>query len=195
MRFLASNETKRLLLLTGDPGVGKTTVLLKIVEALKARGYKVGGMVSREVRSRGRRIGFEILDLAGGGSGWLAHVGQKTGPQVGKYRVNLKDLDTIGAGSIIKAVENSDVVVVDEIGPMELFSEGFKDAVKRAVDSGKLVVGVIHWKARHSLIDDVRARKDAEVFMVTYENRENLDKAIIERVVKFLESSRKKKAL
>lgn len=192
---MASNETKRLLLLTGDSGVGKTTVLLKIVEALKARGYKVGGMVSREVRSNGRRIGFEILDLAGDGSGWLAHVGQKTGPQVGKYRVNLKDLDTVGAGSIIKAVENSDVIAVDEIGPMELFSEGFKDAVKNAADSRKPVVGVVHRSARHSLTDGVRAREDAEVFRVTYENREILDTTITKKIVEFLESSCKKKAL
>ena len=192
---MASNETKRLLLLTGDPGVGKTTVLLGIVEALKVRGYKVGGMVSREVRSHGRRIGFEILDLAGGGSGWLAHVGQKTGPQVGKYRVNLKDLDTIGAGSIIKAVENSDVIAVDEIGPMELFSEGFKDAIRRAVESGKIVVGVIHSRVRHSLTDDLRTRKDTEVFRVTYENREILDTTITKKIVEFLESSCKKKAL
>jgi nucleoside-triphosphatase len=195
VRFLASSETKRLLLLAGDPGIGKTTVLLKVVEALKARGYRVGGMVSREVRSYGSRVGFEILDLTDGRSGWLAHVNQKTGPQVGKYRVNLKDLNTVGADSIVRAVDNSDVVAIDEIGPMELFSENFREAVKRVVESGKLAVGVIHWKARHSLIDEVRARKDVEVFRVTYGNRENLDKTIIKKAVEFLESSYKKKAL
>jgi nucleoside-triphosphatase len=183
------------LLLAGDPGIGKTTVLLKVVEALKARGYRVGGMVSREVRSYGSRVGFEILDLTDGRSGWLAHVNQKTGPQVGKYRVNLKDLNTVGADSIVRAVDNSDVVAIDEIGPMELFSENFREAVKRVVESGKLAVGVIHWKARHSLIDEVRARKDVEVFRVTYGNRENLDKTIIKKAVEFLESSYKKKAL
>jgi nucleoside-triphosphatase len=192
---LISNETKRLLLLTGDPGIGKTTVLLKAVEALKARGYRVGGMVSREVRSHGSRVGFEILDLTDGRSGWLAHVNQKTGPQVGKYRVNLEDLDTVGADSIIRAVDNSDFVAVDEIGSMELFSEKFREAVKRVVESGKPAVGVIHWKARHSLIDEVRARKDVEVFRVTYGNRENLDKTIIKKAVEFLESSYRKKAL
>ena len=183
---MASNETKRLLLLTGDPGVGKTTVLLKIVEALKARGYKVGGMVSREVRSCGSRVGFEILDLAGGGSGWLAHVGQKTGPQVGKYRVNLKDLDTIGAGSITKAIENSDVIAVDEVGPMELFSEKFKDAVRRALESRKLVVAVVHWKAQDRLITDAKNMKDAEIFTVTAENREKLPTTIAEKALIFL---------
>lgn len=78
---------KRILLLTGSPGVGKTSVLLRIVESLKAKGYGVGGMISREVRVGGGRVGFEILDLNTGRTGWLAHVTQKHGPQVGRYRV------------------------------------------------------------------------------------------------------------
>ncbi|MGB9756561.1 MAG: nucleoside-triphosphatase, partial [Candidatus Bathyarchaeales archaeon] len=77
---------KRVLLLTGSPGIGKTTVLLKASTALKAKGYSVGGMISREVRLCGTRVGFEILDLKSGTRGWLAHVNQPTGPQVGKYR-------------------------------------------------------------------------------------------------------------
>ncbi|NWF97298.1 MAG: DUF2478 domain-containing protein [Candidatus Thorarchaeota archaeon] len=109
---------KRILLLTGNPGVGKTTVLLRVVEALKAKGYSVGGMISREVRSGGTRVGFEILDLASGRRGWLAHVNQPSGPQVGKYRVNLEDLNSIGAEAIANAVASSDVVAIDEIGPM-----------------------------------------------------------------------------
>ena len=62
----------RVLLLTGAPGVGKTTVLTKTVDALKAKGINVGGMISREVREGGVRVGFEILDLSSGKRGWLA---------------------------------------------------------------------------------------------------------------------------
>lgn len=76
-----------------------------------------------------------------------------------------------------------------------MFSERFKDAVRRAVESGKTVVGVIHSRAGHSLMDDLRARKDTEVFRVTYENREILDTTITKKIVEFLESSCKKKAL
>jgi len=180
---------KRLLFLTGSPGVGKTTVLMRVVEALKAEGYSVGGMVSREVRSCGARVGFEILDLGSGRRGWLAHVNQKSGPQVGKYRVNLGDLDGIGVEAIVRAFENFDVVAIDEIGPMELFSERFRDAVRRAVESGKLVVGVVHWRARNKLIDDVKAREDAEVYLVTWENRDRLHEVIVEKAVGFLEKS------
>jgi nucleoside-triphosphatase len=178
---------KRLLFLTGNPGVGKTTVLLRIVEAFRANGYGVGGMISREVRSDGVRVGFEIMDLYDHKRGWLAHVSQQKGPQVGRYRVSLDDLDCVGVEAILRAVESQDVVAVDEVGPMELFSERFQDAVKRAVESTKLVVGVVHWKARCRLIDNVKGRADTEVYLVTHENRERLHEAIVAKSIEFLE--------
>lgn len=177
---------KRVLLLTGSPGVGKTTLLLKIVDILRAKGYSVGGMVSREVRSREARIGFKILDLADGNHGWLAHINQKTGPQVGRYRVNLEDLDNVGAEAVLKAVRKCDIVAVDEIGPMELFSEKFKLAVKEALKSEKLLVGVVHWKARDQLVDTVKRREDSEIFTVTPENRATLHRNVVEKALEFL---------
>ena len=68
---------KRVLLLTGNPGVGKTTVLIKTVDSLKAEGISVGGMISREAREGNVRVGFEIIDLTNDKHGWLAHVNQK----------------------------------------------------------------------------------------------------------------------
>lgn len=179
---------KRVLLITGSPGVGKTTLLLKVVEALRARGYSVGGMVSREVRLCGTRVGFEILDLTDNSKhGWLAHVNQKTGPQVGKYRVNLEDLNSVGVEAILKAVRECNVIAIDEIGPMELFSEKFRRAVTEAFESGKLVIIVVHWKARDKLIDEAKTRKDAEVFSVAFRNRDELHKAIVQKAEEFLE--------
>jgi nucleoside-triphosphatase len=180
---------KRLIFITGRPGIGKTSVLLRAVGVLKTRGYKVGGMVSREVRKGGVRVGFEIVDFETGRRGWLAHVNQPAGPQVSKYRVNLNDLNVIGAGSILNAVANADVVVVDEIGPMELFSPAFKEAVARAMTSEKPVLGTVHRRARDPLITAIRAREDTEILEVTYENRGNLHNLIIDKVVQFLQKS------
>ena len=182
---------KRVLLITGSPGTGKTSVLLKAVDALKARGYSVGGVISREARVGWTRVGFEILDLGSGRRGWLAHVNRKIGPQIGKYRVNLEDLENIGANAIVDAVENFDVIAIDEIGPMELFSEKFKEAVKRAVECGKLVVSVVHWKARDRLIEEVKGREDVEIVAVAYENRNKLHEVIVEKAVEFLEAKEK----
>ena len=182
---------KRLVFVTGRSGVGKTSVLLRAVGALKAKGYKVGGMISREIRERGVRVGFEIVDFHTGQRGWLAHVTQPTGPQISKYRVNLSDLNVIGASSIINAATDADmdIIVVDEIGPMELFSPEFKKAVDQAIRSSKPVVGTIHFRARDPLINTIKAREDSEILEVTYENREDLHNVIIDKVVQSLKKS------
>lgn len=177
---------KRLLFLTGNPGVGKTTVLLRIVEALKAEGYRIGGMLSQEVRTGGERVGFEILDLNSGKRGWLAQVNQKNGPRIGRYCVNLEDLENIGAKAIMDAVKDSDVVAVDELGPMELFSDKFREAVRKAVESDKLVAGVVHWKAKDKLVEEVKSREDAELFTVTSENRDKLHEVVLAKALDFL---------
>jgi nucleoside-triphosphatase len=172
--------------LTGSPGVGKTTVLMKTVEALKERGYSVGGMVSREVREGGVRVGFEIVDVNSSRRGWLAHVNQKAGPQVGKYRVNIRDLEDIGASTIVDAIESCGIVAIDEIGPMELFSGKFKEAARKALESRKVVLVVVHWKAQDRLILAAKNREDADSVIVTVENRERLPEVLAEKVVEYL---------
>jgi nucleoside-triphosphatase len=178
------------MLLTGAPGVGKTTVLIKTADALRAQGVSVGGMVSREAREGNVRVGFEITDLTSNKRGWLARVNQKSGPQVGKYRVNLQDLESIGAKAIVEAVEKCAVVAVDEIGPMELFSQRFKQAVKQALDSGKLVLAVVHAKAKDPLINEARQREDAEIFTVTLANRDDLPEKLRKQALSVLCLSR-----
>ena len=177
---------KRVLLLTGNPGAGKTTVLTKTLDALKAEGYTVGGMLSREVREGGARVGFELLDINSGRCGWLAHVNQKTGPQIGRYHVNIKDLNSIGAQAIFAAAENCDVVAIDEVGPMELFSARFKEAAWKALESRKLVVAVIHWKKQDRLIREAREREDAELIVITVKNREKVHEETVEKALKIL---------
>jgi len=165
---------KRVLILTGAPGVGKTTVLTKTVEALKVQGVSVGGMISREARKGNARVGFEIIDLTNGRRGWLAHVNQKSGPQVGKYHVNLCDLEAIGVEGIMEAAEKCAVVAIDEIGPMELYSQKFKQAVRQALLCGKLVLTVVHAKAEDPLIEEAKQREDSEILKVSLANREVL---------------------
>jgi len=178
---------KRLIFVTGQPGVGKTSVLLRVVDSLKAEGYDARGMISREIREQGTRVGFEIIDFYTGQKGRLAHVRQPSGPQVGKYRVNLDDLKNVGVKSILDAIKNADAIVVDEIGPMELYSQVFKDAILQAVNSTKPVLGTIHFKAQNPLINAIKARNDVEILEVTLENRQNIHNLIITKILKILQ--------
>ena len=175
---------KRIIFLTGPPGIGKTTVLLKAVEKLRSMGFKVGGMMSREVRERGLRVGFKIVDLSTGREGWLAHVRQPVGPKISKYRVNLSDLESVGVKSVREAVLNADLIVIDEVGPMELFSKPFRDVVKAALESGKPVLGTIHYRARDPLVTMIKSREDVEVLKVTAVNRGHLHETITGTVSK-----------
>ena len=177
---------KRVFLLTGVPGVGKTTVLIKAVDSLKSKGIAVGGMVSREVRAGNVRVGFEIVDLTSNKHGWLSHINQKSGPQVGKYHVNVQDLESVGVQAIVDAIEKYSVVVIDEIGPMELFSQKFRQSVKKALESRKLVLAIIHGKSRDSLIKIAAERNDAEILEVTLSNRESMPEKLTKQVVAVL---------
>lgn len=173
---------KHIFFVTGPPGIGKTTVLVKAAETLEKKGYKLGGMLTREVRENGMRMGFEIIDYETKKRGWLAHVHQPSGPQIGKYRVNLMDLESIGASAIQNAVTRAEIIVIDEVGPMELHSAAFKEAVNKALESGKLIIGVIHERAHDSLKEIIKKNKNAEIIQVTYANREQLHNDLIEKV-------------
>ncbi len=98
---------ERVFLITGFAKRGKTTVLKKTVDGLMARGIRVGGMISGEVREQGIRVGFEITDLASGRHGWLAHTKQPHGPKVGRYKINLEDIEKIGVNAITQAIEKA----------------------------------------------------------------------------------------
>jgi nucleoside-triphosphatase len=168
--------------ITGRPGVGKTSVVKEVMDIAKRAGYKVGGVLCPELRVKGKRVGFEVVDIATNSRGILAHVKQSTGPQISRYKVNLEDLNRVGVKAILKALEEADLVIIDEVGPMELFSAEFRKAVIEAVKSPKPVLGVVHWKSRHPLVGFLR--KEVKILEVTPDNRGRLGRRIAEELVK-----------
>ncbi|MEM1545452.1 MAG: NTPase [Candidatus Methanomethylicia archaeon] len=178
---------KRIWLLTGRPGIGKTTAIFRIVDALRGRNVSVGGVISLEIREGNVRVGFKLIDVRTGREGILAHVNFSIGPQVGKYRVNLEDLRSIAAQSILDAINSSSVIVCDEIGPMELYSREFREAVLKAIESGKIFIGTIHYRVRDKLVDYVKSLNETMVIELTFSNRDEVPKAIVNQVLSMLE--------
>ncbi len=168
--------------LTGDPGCGKTTVVKGICQILISQGRKVGGMISGEIRDGGVRVGFEIEDVLSHESGILAHVRQNEGPRVGKYRVNLADIQRVGVTAIKRAIAEADLIVVDEVGPMELNSKPFIVAVEEALQSPKHFVGTIHKHASHYLVTSIKSNPAYHILEVTRENRQELPGKILEHL-------------
>ncbi len=138
--------------------------------------------MSREIRESGIRVGFSLEDLATHETGTLAHVNQKEGPRVGKYRVNLADIQRIAVSAVKRSITESDVIIVDELGPMELNSMPFILIVEMALATPKHLVGTIHKGASHYLVAAIKSNKAYEILEVTLENRDNLPKTLVERI-------------
>ncbi len=160
--------------ITGSPGVGKSTVLRNVLKHLTCT---YGGMVSADIRVKGERVGFEIRDIATGKQGILAHK-QGSGPRVGSYHVNVEDLNNIGIAAIKNAM-NSELIVIDEIAPMEFKSPEFVRAVEEALGSDKNMLVVLHQKSGHPVAE--RIRKEFGVYTVTTENRDSLVSEIVKK--------------
>ena len=155
-------------IITGRPGIGKSTVLKEVIKILQGNGWKVGGIICPEVRIDGRRVSFEIIDILSGDRGVLASVKGSGGPMVGRYYVNMSDLDRISLSAISRSLEEADITVIDEIGPMEMKSHLFRDMVTKALSGDKKMIAVVHW----GLTRDIASKfRNLKLFEVTELNR------------------------
>ena len=169
-------------LVTGRPGVGKTTLIRAVLREL---GVDAGGFTTEEIREEGERVGFSITDLKGG-SGVLARVDLDSPWRVGRYGVNRADLESIGVAALDRAIAGARLIVMDEIGRMELCSPLFQDAVGRALDAPIPVLGTIQDR-RNPFLDGIRARNDVEVITLTESNRDAARQRVLTKVGEALE--------
>ncbi|KXA91302.1 hypothetical protein AKJ63_01680 [candidate division MSBL1 archaeon SCGC-AAA259D18] len=173
-------------LITGSPGSGKTTVVENVLSSLREKGFEVGGVYCPEIRSGGVRRGFEIIDIMTGESKILAHVDQDQGPRVSKYRVNVPNVGAISKSAISRALEEADLLVIDEIAPMETYSDEFRRQVRRALDSEKPLIAVVHKRSKSGFIGEVKRREDSKLFEVTERTRNSLPGKVEELVLEGL---------
>ncbi|MEL9990784.1 MAG: nucleoside-triphosphatase [Thermoproteus sp.] len=148
---------------SGRPGSGKTTLALKVVDIAKRAGVRVGGFITLEVREGGARVGFDVMTIPDGQKAPLARVGVGA-PRVGKYVVNL------GACSLMLSalkVADVDLLVVDEIGPMESKCPDFLDEVRSALLRASKALAVFHL----SLVETAR-QWGFKVVMISQESRD-----------------------
>ena len=157
------------ILLTGRPGCGKTTVVKRVMADLAA---PAGGFYTEEVRESGQRVGFKMVTLAGQ-EALLAHVDFKTPQRVGKYGLDLSALDTVGVAALRGAMRARQLVVLDEIGPMELRSAIFRDVVAEIFEIGVPVLATITAQP-FPFTNALKKRSDVNVIEVRATNREQL---------------------
>ena len=169
---------------TGPPGSGKTTLCGRLVDALD---LTIGGILTQEIRgSTGQRTGFAIRDIATGNEGTLASTDRDHGPRIGKYRVHVDDLERFAIPAIERAIDEADMILIDEIAPMELTSEAFVRAAQSALEGDVPTLVTFKGRRRHPLMD--RIRELCEVYELTVSNRDEIFAAIRERLSRLKES-------
>ena len=168
------------LLLEGRPGIGKTTVARRLLHLLQETGKPVGGFTTGELRTAGRREGF-LVEAASGAQGLLAHVDLPGPPRVGRYGVDLAAFERVALPAL-RTPRTGGVVIVDELGKMELASAAFRDAVMQLLERDVAVVATVH-RARHRFTDALRRRPDIRVVRVTEATRDALPEQLIDRLV------------
>lgn len=157
---------------TGPPRCGKTTVLERTVDRLQSE-YAVGGVLTPERRVDGERVGFLLRDLATGATTTLASVDRETGPSIGKYRVDVDAVNGFGVDAIEHA-RDADVVVIDEIAPMQLCSDQFVAAITDVLDARLPVLAAVYEHGSEGVAADLCRRDDVTVHRVTERNRDDL---------------------
>jgi len=167
---------KKNIFLTGPPSAGKTTVIKKVIAE---SGFWFNGFFTEEVKLNGKRAGF-LMKTCDGSSAYLAHQDIKSDYTIRRYGVSITNIETLAVPSI-KPRDNS-IIILDEIGKMECFSDLFQDAALEALNSENIVIGTITYGGG-DYIQAVKKRDDILIIEVTLENRNNLPAEIIRMIL------------
>ena len=164
------------LILTGRPGIGKTTIIKALIEQLADR---VGGFYTEEILGPGGRKGFRLITLEDRRRSYvIAHMEVKSRSKVGRYGVRVDVIDQVGALVIRSAVDTHPIVIIDEIGKMELFSSPFQSAVLKAISSPKIVIATA-MQEEHPWVAAVKALPNVTVWEVNKVNRGKMPEEVL----------------
>jgi nucleoside-triphosphatase len=181
----ASHTGTDWVLVTGQPGCGKTTAVKKLVEELQASGESVRGFYTDEVLSGGQRVGFDIVTVPDGRRGPLARKGA-AGPKVGAYGVDLDGFERLALPTLDVDDDDDTIYVLDEIGRMELKSDAFATRVQELLARGVRLVGAITapiYGHRVAFCDRVGTTRGVAVHKLTSKTRDGVTAELRESLV------------
>ena len=176
-----SERQFRNIFLTGFPSSGKTTVIKKVLSKLER---KTTGFHTEEIKKNNKRVGF-LMKTLDGKEGLLGHENIKSRFYIRRYGVSIENVETLAVPSITPQSED-EIIIIDEIGKMECFSEKFCKAAVKALDARNVVLGTIAVGGTE-FIREVKDRKDIRIYEVTAQNRDELPEQLIEEIGYFFE--------
>ncbi len=169
-------------LIEGPPKIGKTTVIGRLVSLLGEQHIRVGGFLTQERRQHGRRVGFVVQDLAGS-EAILAHEDFQTEVRVGRFGVDVAAFERVALPALREAHERGGIVIIDELGRMELASAPFVAAVHDLFIEPLPVMATVHIH-KHPITDALKQRTDVQRIVVTEANRDELPHRLLKHVMR-----------
>jgi len=160
---------KQVYLLTGRPGTGKTSLIKQVAAQMKG---KAGGFYTEEIRTQGVREGFRLVTLDGE-EATLAHVNIRSPYRVSKYGVDIDALERVGVPALRRAAQQRGLVVIDEIGKMELFSANFREVVSQMIGGETRILGTIMLNP-NPWADAIKRQPQVHLITVTRDNYQKI---------------------
>lgn len=160
------------ILLTGQPHSGKTTFITKLLKGVEEKK----GFITKEIKEEGQRVGFQLVSSSGA-TATLAHINHKSPYQVSRYFVDVNNLDRLI--DPLFTFEPSQLLYIDEIGQMELFSDRFKELVLTYLNASNDFIGTVTNVYSDEFVEKVKQRDDVRIIEVTEDNRSMLADKIV----------------
>ncbi|MFO7792503.1 MAG: NTPase [Candidatus Saliniplasma sp.] len=166
--------------ISGVIGIGKTDTLKRIISMLSEEGVTVGGMITEPILEDNRQMGFQVMNWKTKEKAVFAHLNLDSKIDIKGYGVDIDALNQVGVRAVENAIRNDDLILVDEIGKMEVESEEFNKIVKIALDVNKPMILTFNKKSRNPLLQDVRRRDDVRMLELTDVNRDLLPYKVVD---------------
>ncbi len=168
--------------ISGSSGIQKSETIKAIIQMLDEEDISIGGMITEPIMEDNRRVGFQVMDWQTREKAVFAHLDLDSPIEVKGYGVDLDSLNEVGVKAIRNGANERDVILIDEIGKMQVKSDTFYDTVKKALEVDKPLILTFEKKSRNPLLQEIRRRDDVRMLELTDVNKDLLPYKVLELI-------------